>query len=48
MIQWSSEFNPTPIAPQPVLHGPLAALLDWQALAQGAYAPDLPVVCRTS
>ncbi|MGO9469626.1 MAG: hypothetical protein ACLQVF_36430, partial [Isosphaeraceae bacterium] len=27
-----------PIAPQPVLHGPLADLLEWQAMAQGAYS----------
>jgi site-specific recombinase XerD len=29
-----------PIAPQPVLHGPLADLLEWQAMAQGAYSAN--------
>src|ERR1700722_2560074 len=38
MTQWRSEFRPMPIAPQPVLHGPLADLLEWQAMAQGAYS----------
>ena len=38
MIQWRSEFRPMPIAPQPVLKGPLGALLEWQAMAQGAYS----------
>src|SRR5271156_1098688 len=40
MTQWRSEFRPMPIAPQPVLHGPLADLLEWQALAEGAYSPN--------
>ena len=35
-----SEFKPMPIAPQPVLQGPLAALLEWQAMAQGAYSAN--------
>src|SRR6202161_3565047 len=30
-------FDQTPIAPPPVLEGPLAALLEWQAMAEGAY-----------
>src|SRR6266436_9634331 len=34
------EFRPGPLAPQPVLYGPLAALLEWQALAEGAYSPN--------
>jgi integrase len=34
------EFEPHAIAPQPVLKGPLAALLEWQALAEGAYSPN--------
>ena len=34
------EFEPTPTAPQPVLSGPLAALLEWQALAEGAYSKN--------
>ena len=38
MTQWRSEFRTMPIAPQPVLHGPLADLLEWQAMAQGAYS----------
>ena len=40
MTQWRSEFRPMPIAPQPVLHGPLADLLEWQAMAQGAYSAN--------
>ena len=40
MTQWRSEFRPMPIAPQPVLHGPLAALLEWQAMAKGAYSAN--------
>jgi integrase len=35
-----AEFEPKPIAPQPVREGPLAALLEWQALADGAYSPN--------
>src|SRR3984885_7112057 len=35
-----SEFDPKPPVPQPVLKGPLAALLEWQALAEGAYSPN--------
>src|ERR1700688_2776432 len=31
------EFDPRPIAPKPLLKGPLGALLEWQAMAQGAY-----------
>jgi integrase len=33
-----SEFRP--IAPKPVLEGPLAALLEWQAMAEGAYSAN--------
>src|ERR1700733_1939370 len=36
----ASEFEPRPITPQPVREGPLAALLEWQALADGAYSPN--------
>jgi integrase len=36
----ASEFEPYPVAPQPVLIGPLAALLEWQAMAQGAYSAN--------
>src|ERR1700722_12252890 len=32
------EFLPGPVAPQPLLHGPLADLLEWQGLAEGAYS----------
>lgn len=35
-----SEFDPHPVARQPVLQGPLAALLEWQAMAEGAYSPN--------
>jgi integrase len=35
-----SEFDPKPIAPRPVLEGPLTALLEWQAMAEGAYSPN--------
>jgi integrase len=35
-----SEFDPRPIAPKPVLEGPLAALLEWQTMAEGAYSPN--------
>ena len=36
----AAEFEPRPIAPKPLLEGPLAALLEWQAMAQGAYSPN--------
>src|SRR5271168_3925358 len=36
----ASEFNPKPIAPRAVLEGPLAVLLEWQAMAEGAYSPN--------
>ena len=35
-----SEFGPKPIAPPPVLEGPLTALLEWQAMAEGAYSAN--------
>jgi integrase len=35
-----SEFEPKPIAPRPLLERPLTALLEWQAMAQGAYSPN--------
>jgi integrase len=35
-----AEFDPRPLPPQPLLKGPLAALLEWQALAEGAYSPN--------
>jgi integrase len=33
-----AEFEPLPRAPQPVREGALAALLEWQAMAEGAYS----------
>ncbi len=36
----ASEFEPGPLAPKPVLEGPLVALLEWQAMAEGAYSPN--------
>jgi integrase len=35
-----SEFDPKPMAPRLVLEGPLAALLEWQAMAEGAYSAN--------
>jgi len=35
-----SESDPRPMAPTAVLEGPLAALLEWQAMAEGAYSPN--------
>jgi integrase len=40
MTQSASEFEPLPVVPQPVLEGPLAALLEWQAMAEGAYSAN--------
>jgi integrase len=36
----ASEFDPKPLAPRPLLEGPLAALLEWQAMAEGAYSAN--------
>jgi len=36
----ASEFEPRPIAPKPLLAGPLADLLEWQAMAEGAYSAN--------
>src|SRR5271156_6287936 len=36
----ADEFDPKPPVPQPLLKGPLAALLEWQAMAEGAYSPN--------
>src|ERR1700761_713012 len=36
----AAEFDLKPPVPQPLLKGPLAALLEWQALAEGAYSPN--------
>src|SRR5882672_4494650 len=35
-----SELDPRPIAPPTLLEGPLAALLEWQAMAEGAYSTN--------
>jgi integrase len=40
MTSQPSEFDPKPIAPPALLEGPLAALLEWQAMAEGAYSPN--------
>jgi integrase len=40
MTKQRAEFELGPLAPQPVLQGPLAALLEWQAMAEGAYSPN--------
>ena len=40
LTEQPSEFDPRPIAPKPLLEGPLAALLEWQAMAEGAYSPN--------
>jgi len=40
VTQKASEFDPHPVAPQPVVKGPLAALLEWQAMAEGAYSAN--------
>src|ERR1700735_2200802 len=36
----ASELDPRPVAPKPLLEGPLAALLEWQAMAEGAYSAN--------
>jgi len=40
LTQKVSEFESHPAAPQPLLEGPLAALLEWQAMAGGAYSAN--------
>ena len=40
MTYRASEFNPPPVAPQPLQKGPLAALLEWQAMANRAYSSN--------
>lgn len=40
LTQQASEFESHPVAPQPVREGPLAALLEWQAMAEGAYSAN--------
>jgi hypothetical protein len=36
LVDQKSEFDLRPVAPKPLLEGPLAALLEWQAMAEGA------------
>src|SRR6202795_2836011 len=36
----SAEFEPHPVVPQPVREGPLAALLEWQEMTEGAYSAN--------
>jgi site-specific recombinase XerD len=40
LTEQASEFDPHPVVPQPVLKGPLAALIEWQAMAEGAYSAN--------
>src|ERR1700686_5237868 len=40
MTEKTSEFKPHAIAPKPVLKGPLGSLLEWQAMAEGAYSAN--------
>src|SRR6202034_3286178 len=40
LTEQASEFDPHPGVPQPVLKGPLAALIEWQAMAEGAYSAN--------
>jgi integrase len=40
LTELGSEFDPRPVAPKPLLEGPLAALLEWQAMAEGAYSAN--------
>src|SRR5258708_11998469 len=40
LIEESPELDPRPVVPQPVREGPLAALLEWQAMAEGAYSAN--------
>jgi integrase len=40
LTQKAVEFEAHPVAPQPVREGPLAALLEWQAMAEGAYSDN--------
>jgi len=36
----STEFDTAPVAPQQVVYGPMSALLEWQAMAEGAYSAN--------
>jgi hypothetical protein len=40
LTQKAAEFESTPVVLQPVREGPLAALLEWQAMAEGAYSAN--------
>src|ERR1700732_423841 len=34
------DTDASPVAPRPPIQGPLTALLEWQAMAEGAYSPN--------
>ena len=40
LTQEASESDPHPVPPQRVREGPLVALLEWQAMAEGAYSAN--------
>src|SRR5450432_1752637 len=40
LTKQAAEFEPSALAPKLVREGPLAALLEWQAMAEGAYSPN--------
>jgi integrase len=40
LTEKAAEFDPRPAPPQPVRDGSLAALLEWQAMAEGAYSAN--------
>src|SRR5271167_1229561 len=40
LVNQGSEFDSRPLAPKPLLEGPIAALLEWQAMAEGAYSAN--------
>src|SRR6202046_2217254 len=40
LTKQGTEFESGRVAPQPVRDGPLAALLEWQAMAEGAYSAN--------
>ena len=35
-----SDFDPRPMVPKHLLEGPLPALLEWQAMAEGPYSAN--------
>jgi integrase len=40
LTEKASELDPYPVVPQRLLEGPLAVLLEWQAMAEGAYSAN--------